>query len=147
MPKPLGQAVSIVGALILGQAAVEAGFVGAPTVIIIAVTAITSFMLPSMSDTAAILRLIYFFAATILGVYGIMLTVCFFSLHVASLRSFGVPYMSPLMPLSLTDWKDFLVRLPIWELHRRPESLNASDEIRQNTGLDTKIPSQKRKGK
>jgi len=133
MPKPIGQAVSIVGALILGEAAVNAGFVGAPTVIIVAVSAITSFMVASMADTAAILRLVYLIAAAILGFYGVMLAVSFFLLHTASLRSFGIPYMSPLMPLSPPEWRDFLVRAPLWTLNRRPESLRPMEEIKQES--------------
>ena len=131
MPRPVGQAVSIVGALILGESAVNAGFVGAPTVIIVATTAITSFLVTPLNDASSLLRLFYLFAAGIFGVYGIVLVLTFFLLHVASLRSFGIPYMSPWFPITWSGWKDFVVRAPLWKLNRRPEELRVMNEIRQ----------------
>jgi spore germination protein KA len=131
MPRHVGQAVSIVGALVLGESAVNAGFVGAPTVIVVAISAITSFIITPLNDSISILRLLYLFAAGFLGIYGVMLALIFFLLHVASLRSFGVPYMSPWFPISWNGWKDFLIRAPFWLLNRRPEALHTLNELRQ----------------
>lgn len=140
MPRPIGQAVSIVGALVIGEAAVNAGIVGAPTVIVIALSAITGFLVTSLADVAALLRFLYLFAAGIFGMYGIMLVISVLLLHVASLRSFGVPHMAPLFPITWREWKDFIVRAPLWTFDRRPESLGTTDEIRQTGGLRPQPP-------
>ncbi|ALS25084.1 spore germination protein [Paenibacillus naphthalenovorans] len=134
MPRPVGQAVSIVGALVIGEAAVNAGLVGAPTVIVIAVSAITGFLVTGLADVAAILRFLYLFAAGTFGLYGMILIVAALMLHVASLRSFGIPYMSPLFPITWSGWKDLFIRTPLWALNRRPEVLNTVNEIRQAEG-------------
>lgn len=122
MPRPVGQTISIVGALVLGEAAVNAGFVGAPTVIVVALTAITSFLVTPLYDVAALLRMIYLIAAEILGIYGISLVITLFLLHVASLRSFGMPYMAPWFPSIKGGWKDFLLRAPIRQLKESPQA-------------------------
>lgn len=131
MPRPVGQAVSIVGALVLGEAAVNAGIVGAPTVIIVALTAITGFLVTPLNDVTALLRIFYLIGAASMGVYGIILVLTFFLLHVASLSSFGIPYASPWFPISLSGWKDFIIRAPLWKLNRRPEALRVMDVVRQ----------------
>ncbi|MCM3706087.1 MULTISPECIES: spore germination protein [Bacillaceae] len=134
MPRHIGQAVSIVGALVLGESAVNAGFVGAPTVIIVAISAITSFIITPLNDAIALIRFAFLFAAGILGIYGVMLALTFSLLHVASLRSFGVPYMSPWFPIMWSDWKDFLIRAPFWKLNHRPEALHTLNDLRTANG-------------
>lgn len=146
MPRPVGQTISIVGALVLGEAAVNAGFVGEPTVIVVALTAITSFLVTPLNDAAALLRLTYLFAAEIFGVYGIMLVLTFFLLHVASLRSFGIPYMAPWFPTTWSGWKDFMIRAPLWQLNRRPEDLHVMNEVRQDHDQKPHSPNQNDRG-
>lgn len=113
MPRAIGPAVSIVGALILGQAAVEAGFVSAAIVIIVATTAISSFTLPNPNivNTARGMRFILIFAAAFIGFYGIILFSLCIILHLCSLKSVGVPYLTPLSPVRVSDLKDSLVRI------------------------------------
>ncbi|MEB3102562.1 spore germination protein [Ferviditalea candida] len=147
MPRPVGQTVSIVGALVLGESAVNAGIVGAPTIIVVAVSAITGFLVTALSDVAAVLRFFYLIVGSIFGVYGIMLVICATLLHLASLRSFGIPYMAPLMPITWSDWKDFFIRAPMWALNRRPEALRVTDEIRQSDGMQPQPPVKKSKRK
>lgn len=146
MPRPVGQTISIVGALVLGEAAVNAGFVGAPTVIVVALTAITSFLVTPLYDAAALLRIIYLIAAEILGVYGIMLVLTFFLLHVASLRSFGIPYMAPWFPTIWSGWKDFLIRAPLWQLNRRPEAFRVMNGVRQDNDQKPHSPNPNDRG-
>jgi spore germination protein KA len=140
MPRPIGQAVSIVGALVIGEAAVNAGIIGAPTVIVIALSAITGFLIKGLAEVATLLRFLYLFVGGIFGMYGIMLVISILLLHVASLRSFGVPYMAPLFPITWREWKDFIVRAPLWAIDRRPESIGATNEIRQAGGLTPQPP-------
>lgn len=123
LPRPIGSTVSIVGALVIGQAAVEAGIVSAPLVIVVSTTGIASFMFPNYAFTGAIrlLRFIMMFLAANLGFYGILLGVFFIVAHLVQLRSFGVPYLAPLAPFNFNNLKDILIRAPWWKMNERPE--------------------------
>lgn len=115
MPRVVGQAVSIVGAVVIGQAAVEAGIVSAAVVIVTAGTAIASFIIPSsnMEIAIRILRVIFMLLSGIFGLIGVMIGVIALVLHLCSLRSFGVPYMTPFSPFLRKGQKDAFVRLPL----------------------------------
>ncbi|QVK18387.1 spore germination protein [Mycoplasmatota bacterium] len=126
MPRPVGQAVSIVGALVLGQQAVEAGLVSNLMVIVIALTAITSFIVPPMGGTIPFLRYALLGAANILGFMGLFLVGEVILIYLCSLRSFGVPYMAPFSPLYGMDLKDTFIRVPTWAMFKRPKSLTAN---------------------
>ncbi|MEN6462093.1 MAG: spore germination protein [Syntrophomonas sp.] len=134
MPRSLGQAVSIVGALVIGQAAVSAGLVGAPMVVVLATTAIASFTVPSQADVGAVLRLLMVLIAGFIGVFGIVILSLELLSFMASMRSFGTPYFSPIMPLNFADLKDTLIRAPLWTMDNRPQTLNPSDSKRQGEG-------------
>ncbi|CAH0302793.1 Spore germination protein A1 [Peribacillus simplex] len=121
MPRAIGPAVSIVGALILGQAAVEAGFVGASVVIIVAISAISSFTLPNTSlvNVTRGIRFMLIFISAFIGLYGILLfTLCIW-LHMSSLRSFGVPYFAPFAPFRFKEQKDGFFRFPLPSLLKK----------------------------
>ncbi|MBM7566345.1 spore germination protein KA [Paenibacillus sacheonensis] len=123
MPRIAGQTISIVGALVLGQAAVEAGIVSAAMVIVVSITAISNFVSPTYSFGIA-QRIVQFFFMTlagVLGLFGLMCGVFFLMIHLASLRSFGVRYFAPFAPVILSDWKDTFVRAPRKMLKRRPK--------------------------
>lgn len=128
MPRPIGQAVSIVGALVLGESAVRAGLASNIMVIITALTAICSFITPPMGGTILFLRLINLFSASILGFLGLTLTICVFVIHLCTIRSYGVPYMAPFSPLYGMDLKDTLVRVPVWAMLTRPAALKNTGE-------------------
>lgn len=123
MPRPIGQAVSIVGALIIGEASVRAGLVSNPMVIVTGITAVSSFILPPLQRAAPVYRIIYLAAANVLGFMGIFLVMMSMVVHMCSLRSFGIPYTSPIAPLSGMDLKDSLVRMPVWTMLTRPKAL------------------------
>lgn len=122
LPRPIGSTISIVGALVIGQAAVQAGIVSAPLVIVVSVTGIASFMFPSYGLTGAIrlLRFLMMLLAALLGFYGILLGVFFILAHLVELRSFGVPYMEPVAPFNFNNLKDVFVRVPWWKMDERP---------------------------
>ncbi len=125
LPRPVGQAISIVGALIMGEAAVDAGLVGAPTVITVALTAVTSFLIPMQNNSAYILRYIMIALAAFAGIYGISMGLLGLLIHLASLTSFGVPYFDG---LSWTrNLQDSVVRMPHWTLTRRPRYIAHGD--------------------
>ncbi len=123
MPRAIGQAVSIVGALVLGQAAVEAGIVSSAMVIVVALTGICSFTMPmfNMAFSIRLLRFIMMASAAVLGFYGIALLSLMIIGHLCGLRSFGVPYMTPFAPFVSDDQKDTLFRLPLNMFYSRPE--------------------------
>lgn len=121
LPKQIGSAVSIVGALVIGQAAISAGIVSAPMVMVVAITGIASFMAPryTIGIPVRLLRFPMMFLAGVLGLLGVILGVILILNHLLTLRSFGVPYMSPLAPMQNRGLKDVLWRAPRWVLNGR----------------------------
>lgn len=132
LPQQVGGALSIVGVLVIGQAAVAAGFSSPITVVIIALTTIGSFATPAYNAALA-LRLLRFpliILAGIFGLYGVMIGLILIANHMLSLRSFGVPYLSPLVPGNFEGMKDMLIRGPLWWMHKRPSFLFPQDKKR-----------------
>lgn len=131
---PIGTTIGIVGGLIIGQAAVEAGIVSPLMIIIVAVTTVASFTIPSY-EFAAALRFYRFFVmvlASILGLYGIMLGIILMLTHLADLNSFGIPFTSPFSGLGLNtgDLKDVLARVPMSRMRYRPTFTYPKDKKR-----------------
>jgi len=120
MPKNVGGAVTIVGALVLGEAAVNARLVSAPVVEIAALTGIASIMLPQVLGIIVI-RIILLFLSSFLGLYGYIFGVMGLVLHMMSLRSFGIPYMTNIPSFSTQDIKDTVIRAPWWNMKLRPK--------------------------
>lgn len=131
LPVPIGSTIGIVGGIVIGSAAVEAGIVSPIMVIIVAVTAISSFSIPnySLSVGFRMLRFAFMVLAGVLGLYGIMLGFLLVLSHLVKLKSFGVPYMYPYVSLSASDFKDTVVRVPLFLMGRRPINI-ARDRIR-----------------
>lgn len=143
MPRSLGPAVSIVGALVIGQAAVSAGLVGAPMVIVVAATAIASFLVVPYADTGALLRFVMTVVAGFLGLFGMVVIQLEILSNLAALRSLGVPYLSPVAPLNIRGLKDTLIRAPLWAMDSRPASLESPDMTRQSPGQMPRVPKAK----
>ncbi|SEL14371.1 spore germination protein [Paenibacillus sp. OK003] len=133
IPKTVGQAVSIVGTLVIGQAAVDAGVVSAAMVIIVSITAISSYVIPEngLSISVRILRFVLMILAAAFGFYGILMVLLITVTHLCSLRSFGVSYMSPFAPYIGKDLKDTIFRLPWTRMKTRPLSTGTANETRQ----------------
>lgn len=129
LPRPVGQAISIVGALVMGDAAVSAGIVGAPVVITIALTAVSSFLVPSQNDAASILRLLMMILAALVGGYGVAMGLLGMLLHLGSLSSFGVPFFNGFYPNR--DLQDTFVRMPLWSMRSRPVGIAGGDVVRR----------------
>lgn len=137
LPKPVGQTVGIVGALVLGQASVEAGLISPIMVIVVSATAIASFAVPAQTDSGTILRYIYLALAGIAGGFGVILGLLAALLHLASLRSFGTPYLWPIVPLDFSGLKDVFIRMPLWTISKRPKAIvwDDSDSYKQSPDL------------
>ncbi|GGM24349.1 spore germination protein KA [Paraliobacillus quinghaiensis] len=133
MPKAIGPAISIVGALVLGQAAVEAGIVSASMVIVVSLTAISSFVMPAynLAITFRMLRFVLMGLAASFGLFGIILGLITMVLHLCSLRSFGVPYLTPFAPFEAKEQKDVIFRMPLWGMTSRPRSISKKNVKRQ----------------
>lgn len=136
MPKPIGQAISIVGGLVLGTAAVDAGLVSPFMVMVIATTAIASFTLPNISVSYAtrVLQFPFMFLAAALGLFGITAGLMGILIHICSLRSFGYPYLSPFAPTNFGDLKDMFIRVPHWAMISRPHLEAKRNPTRQSPG-------------
>ncbi|MFC0214953.1 spore germination protein [Paenibacillus chartarius] len=136
LPKQVGAAVSIVGALVIGEAATSAGLVSSPMVMVVALTGIASFTIPRYATGMALrmLRFPIMLLAGTLGLLGIMLGLIGIIIHLSSIRSFGVPYLSPMGPMKSRDMKDVLLRAPWWALKTRPHLTDEYDPYRQSQG-------------
>ncbi len=119
LPKTLGHAVSIIGGLVIGETAVNSGLIGAPTLMIVALTAICSYVIPDLYASIALLRFMFIIVGGIWGVWGVILLLCAVIINVCSKDSFGVPFSSPIAPLSLFGLRDVLVRADWRVLARR----------------------------
>ncbi|AOK91153.1 spore germination protein [Paenibacillus polymyxa] len=133
LPKPIGPAMGIVGGLVIGDAAVNAGIVSPFLVIVVAVTAISSFSIPTYSAgiTLRLLRFVGMLFAAILGMLGTILFFLLICIHLTKLKSFGVPYVTPFSPMRLSDWKDMYIRVPISMMKRRPVMMKTQQTKRR----------------
>jgi spore germination protein KA len=136
LPRQVGSAISIVGALVIGQAAVQAGIVSAPMVIVVSITGIANFAIPrfNMAISIRMLRFPIIMLAGTLGLYGIGIGLLGILIHLCSLRSFGIPYFSPVAPLSLGGLKDVLIRAPHWAMRLRPQTTGYQEPLRVPEG-------------
>lgn len=118
LPSRVGQTIGIVGGLVIGDAIVKAGFVSYTMIIVVALTAISSFLIPSneMSSAIRILRFPLMICASIFGFIGIAFGLTILFIHLCKLESFGRPYLSPLAPLKIKSFKDAFLRFPIWTI-------------------------------
>jgi spore germination protein KA len=137
MPGSMGQALSIVGALVMGQAAVSAKIVSAPMIIIVAVAGICGVMSPRIKGATILLRFIFLVMASFFGLYGFMFAVLALMIHLYSISSFGVPIMNSSYTNTLQDKKDIMVRVPWWFMKKRPKYLS-EDPIRQQSTRSNK---------
>ncbi|MFP3389886.1 spore germination protein [Brevibacillus sp. SIMBA_040] len=134
IPKSIGQAVSIIGALIIGTAAVEAGIVSAAMVIIVSFTGIASFIIPHFDLGLAFrfLRFPIMILAGLFGLFGIACALILIYIHLINLRSLGTPYLTPITPFVVSDLKDTLVRVPWWFMNKRPYQVNRNKMRQKN---------------
>lgn len=110
LPESVGHAVSIIGAIVIGDAAVSAGVIGAPMLIIVAVTAVSSYVVYPLYESLAVLRILFIIIGGTTGIYGIMLFGGMLFCNICSLNAYGVVYSAPFSPLTASSVKDTLVR-------------------------------------
>lgn len=129
MPSNVGQALSILGALVVGQAAVAANLVAAPMIIIVAITGITALLIPKMNSPVIFARLMLLFLSSTFGFWGIIVGSAALLCHILNLKSFGMPQLMPDKPLHLQEFKDLMIRAPWWHMRLRPAFM-ASNRLR-----------------
>ncbi len=130
MPKYVGLALSVVGALVLGETAVTAGIISTPAIIIVAFSAICLYVVPDLIETTSTLRWLFLIIAGSIGTFGIVLLIALLLCYLVSEQAYGVPLLSPYAPLVAHDLKDGLLKADMYSLSRRPKSLKTGDKTR-----------------
>lgn len=130
MPKYVGLALSVVGALVLGDTAVKAGIISTPAIIIVAFSAICLYTTPDLVETTATLRWIFLIVAGSIGPFGVALFTAFLICYLVTEQSYGVPLLAPFAPLIKNDLYDSMVKANMYSLENRPEALNVKDKVR-----------------
>lgn len=131
MPAPIGQAINIVGTLVLGQAAVDAKLVSAPIVIVTALTGILTLMNLTLIGPVIVIRFFLLFLSSFMGVYGYLFGLFIVIIHLMNMRSFGVPYMLSYSSAKNHNWQDVWIRAPWWTMTLRPKIIGARNLVRQ----------------
>jgi spore germination protein KA len=130
LPTRIGSTIAIVGGLVIGDAIVKAGLVSNMMIIVVAITAIAAYIVPSneMSATVRFMRFPLMFAAATIGFLGIVFGFIILFFHLCGLYSFGSPYFAPIAPLRVENLRDTFIRLPFWKLNRRPKDVRPLKE-------------------
>ncbi|MDD9150636.1 MULTISPECIES: spore germination protein [unclassified Sporolactobacillus] len=143
MPRAAGTAVTIVGTLVMGDAAVTAGIISAPMVIITALSGLAGMMLPAIYNAIVLFRYFLILLGGSFGLYGVVIGLICLLAHLCSLRSFGTPFMTPFAPVFWNELRDdTFLRLPTWMMKRRPQSITWKRSERQ---ADLQKPGPRRK--
>ena len=132
MPTAVGQSLSVVGAIVIGESAVNAKIVSAPTVIVVGITALAGLMIPRLKAAMIIYRAFLLLCAAFIGLYGYIFGCCLIVLRLLETKSFGVDYLSYLISLEPQQMKDTVVRVPWTRMIQRPKGI-AADLFRQKT--------------
>ncbi len=132
MPRAVGMAMSIVGALVLGETAVNAGIISSPAVMITALSSIALFTVPGLIGPMSILRLGYTLIGGLCGLFGLILAVLFTLHYICSLNAYDAPYLAPVTPLVYIDLKDAIERGPFPSMKKRPKSIPNINPTRQS---------------
>lgn len=130
MPKYVGLALSVVGALVLGDTAVKAGVISTPAIIIVAFSAICLYTVPSNIETTTMLRWMFLIVAGSLGPFSMIVLGAYIICYLVNEQSYGVPLLAPFAPLIKSDLYDSLVKANMYTLGKRPEVFKSDDKVR-----------------
>jgi len=139
LPSPVSSTIGIVGGIIIGQAAVEAGIVSPSVVIVSALTGICTFVIPNIALVSGLrlTKYIVLLFSSLLGLYGFWLALILMLIHMASLKSFHIPFLYPFCSASINDYNDLedsIFRLPLWFMKKRPIFSNDKHRQREKGG-------------
>jgi spore germination protein KA len=130
MPRYVGMVVSIVGGLVLGETAVTAGIISAPTLMIIALSGICLYTVPELEQTFSVLRIFFLVIAGAGGGYALIVAIAVFIIYLISFENFHTPLLAPFSPLIKEDLKDTLYKGFIEEHEFRPRSIKSKNKRR-----------------
>ena len=130
MPKYVGMSLSVVGALVLGEAAVSAGFLSTPTIIVVAFSGICLYAVPNFVETGSILRWLFLLTAGSVGPFGLTLCVAFVLYYMLTADSFEMPLLAPFAPMIFSDLKDGLWKFDLLSLRHRPKMYGSKNRTR-----------------
>ena len=133
MPNSLGMALSIIGALALGNTAVDAGIISPPSVVLVAISSVALYIIPDQIAETRLLRILFTLIGGIIGLYGIITGLIILTTYLTSITSFGVPYLSPFAPHIKGDHKDAFIKKPIENMSKRPILFTGKNATRQDT--------------
>ncbi|MHB1682852.1 MAG: spore germination protein [Bacilli bacterium] len=135
LPRAAGQTVGIIGTVVVGDAAVRAGLASTGMLVVMGITAVSTFTIPNftLSNAVSLLRFLFLFMASVFGDIGIVLGIVLLVAHWAGLRSFGVSYLAPFSPFEWSDWKDAFIRIKWTRMKVRPRSLRTTDRARRRS--------------
>lgn len=136
LPRPIGHAVSIVGSLVIGEAAVSAGLIGSPMVIVVALTAISSFVVPSLQEVASVLKFAFIIIGGALGLYGIALGGAMVMVNACALTAFGVPYLAPIAPFNAYSMRDVFARAGMKTLQKKQAKVDELNGVHLDSQND-----------
>lgn len=136
MPKYVGLALSVVGALVLGDTAVKAGIISTPAIIIIAFSAICLYTVPNAVEMTTTLRWMYLIMAGSIGPFGIVVLTVYLICYAVSEQSYGVPLVAPFAPLVKSDLYDSFIKANMYTLNKRPQVLKAKEKVRLERNED-----------
>jgi hypothetical protein len=133
LPTKIGQTIGIVGGIVIGQAAVQAGLTSNILIIAVASSAISSFVIPSyvMSASIRLIRFGLIFLAGMMGNLGLMMGIAMVVIHLSGLTSLNTSYITPVSPFKFKDWRDVFIRAPFWALKERPSQSKSPNKIRE----------------
>ena len=132
MPKYVGMVVSIVGGLVLGETAVTAGIISAPTLMIVALSGICLYTVPELEQTFSLIRFIFLIIGGSIGGYGLIIALVGMLIYTVSFESFSTPIFAPFSPLITKDLKDGLYKGFLIEQKNRPYSIKTNNRVRMN---------------
>jgi spore germination protein KA len=130
MPKYVGLAMSVVGALVLGDTAVKAGVISTPAIIIIAFSAICLYTTPDFVETSSTLRWLLLIIGGSVGPFGVVVFTAYIMCYLVCEQDYGTPLVAPFAPLIVGDMADSVLKLPLSNLNNRPRSLKCEDGVR-----------------
>ncbi len=138
MPKQVSLALSVIGALVLGDTAVKAGIVSTPAIIIVAISGISAYAVPELVGTSSIIRIILLVLAGSIGTFGILLGIALILYALLTMESFGTPLLAPFAPLVKKDLKDSLFKADLFDLKERPAVFKSKNKKRllQKKGVE-----------
>lgn len=130
MPNALGMALSIIGALALGNTAVDAGIISPPAIVVVAISSVALYIIPDQISETRLLRILFTVVGGVIGLYGIMTCFILLTTYLTSIKSFGVPYLTPIAPNVSKDKKDGFFKTSTNDMKTRPEFIAGKNKTR-----------------